>query len=543
MTRSNLQIAMTLDENLDDIKRARIWSELEDRIALDTSTPRAPAAPAASRRSLLAGGFAFAFAAAAVLAFTLWPRTSKVAIDVASDALTVPADATVSAQLGPHTRASVVGPARLALRRTGDATVVALERGTLLADFAGGSNRTLQIDAPGATIEIVGTLFSVEVSSGSTCTSVAHGRVKVTSTASSSVMFVGGGERYCVGAVVRPAIEPIVPAVREALERHEATITAQAEMPLQAQMSPSPSPSASARDDVDGATPPAGAVDVAPGTASADVDVSPPRPRVKSASPAGSSSSNRPAPPTASSSSHRAASPTASTSSNRTASTSTPTASTSSNRATPPTVTTSPPAAPPESTSTSATPSAAAPPTTPTSAVPAPPNPAPQSKPMSAADLYATADTALAARDAAAADRALATLVTTYPDSPLVEQALFDRARIAHQRKQWPAARQHLARLTGGLLAEPSHWLRCRIEIDARENGAARTCLIEYRSAFTRSPHDLDALALLARLAHATGGCRGAAAAVDELVAKYPRTTLAASWRARCANQPTGAQP
>jgi hypothetical protein len=90
-------------------------------------------------------------------------------------------------------------------------------------------------------------------------------------------------------------------------------------------------------------------------------------------------------------------------------------------------------------------------------------------------------------------------------------------------------------------LAEPAQWLRCRVDVDARDQDARR-CLDAYRVAFPQSPHDLDALALLARLAHASGGCAGAAPQIDELARRYPRTTLAAGWRARCP-RPAGAKP
>jgi uncharacterized protein HemY len=162
----------------------------------------------------------------------------------------------------------------------------------------------------------------------------------------------------------------------------------------------------------------------------------------------------------------------------------------------------------------------------------------------SAADIYQVADAALAARDLAAADRALATLVAEYRDSRLIEQALLDRARIAHQRRDWSAARQHLATLaamSSKLLAEPAQWLRCRVDVDARDQDARR-CLDDYRVAFPRSPHDLDALALLARLAYASGGCVAATPHIDELALRYPRTTLAAGWRTRCP-RPSGAKP
>ena len=156
--------------------------------------------------------------------------------------------------------------------------------------------------------------------------------------------------------------------------------------------------------------------------------------------------------------------------------------------------------------------------------------------PLTAEELYRGAEAALAARDFAAADRALARLIAEQPGSSLVDQALYERARIAYQQRAWSAARSHLAQLAavaGTPLAEPGHYLRCRIAIETREDRAA-ACLVDYRAAFPRSPHDLDALALLVQLAHARDGCRGAAVLLEELAQSHPRTTLAAAWRARC---------
>jgi outer membrane protein assembly factor BamD (BamD/ComL family) len=167
--------------------------------------------------------------------------------------------------------------------------------------------------------------------------------------------------------------------------------------------------------------------------------------------------------------------------------------------------------------------------------VPAGPIPASPARPTPD-ELYRTAEAALVARDRAAADRVLATLIAEYPGSRLVDQALYERARIAYQQRAWPAARSHLAGLAAvpnTPLAEPGHYLRCRIAVEARDASAA-ACLADYRAAFPRSTHDLDALALLAQLAHQAAGCAGAAKLVDELAQNYPRTKLAAAWRARC---------
>jgi hypothetical protein len=172
----------------------------------------------------------------------------------------------------------------------------------------------------------------------------------------------------------------------------------------------------------------------------------------------------------------------------------------------------------------------------PRAAVPAAPDPAPPPPPPGPEELYRTAEAALAARDPAAADRALAELLAAHPGSLLVDQALYERARIAYQQRAWAAARNHLARLAATprtLLAEPGSYLRCRIAVETAEP-SAEACLAGYRAAFPRSAHDLDALALLVQLSHARGGCSGAEPLVDELAQSHPRTTLAAAWRARC---------
>jgi hypothetical protein len=120
----------------------------------------------------------------------------------------------------------------------------------------------------------------------------------------------------------------------------------------------------------------------------------------------------------------------------------------------------------------------------------------------------------LAARDTAAAERALARLVTEYASSPLVEQALYERARIAYQQRAWATARRHLDRLLAlpaTRLAEPGQYLACRIAVEARD-GEAAACLVAYRKAHPRSPHDHDVPGMLVQLDHAAGGCRGCAA-------------------------------
>jgi TolA-binding protein len=488
-------------------------------------------------------GIAAAAAVAAVaLVVVRWPRNHD------QRTLAVPVDTTVASRIGPHTAASIVGPARIdILGSSGDATAVRLHSGTLLAEFTSGPGRSLRIDAPGAVVEVVGTLFAVEARGGATCASVAHGRVRVTTAA--GVVHVEGGQRYCTG----DAIRPIADDMRDALARHDATLLARgtppAGAPEAARAADKPaaedSPPALAVVPASASPPSVGAPHVTDASRSAAV----PPANATSTSPSsiatGQGSRSMGAPPSGTGRSRPSGTPPSATAPSRSA-VALPADATSQRRSpvTPPSAASpSQPAIAPPPDATNPSPTARIPSqgTTSTAGLPAvsarpvAPEPAPPRQ-LTPDELYRAAEAALAARDLAAADRALGALVTEHPGSQLLDQALYERARIAYQQRAWSAARSHLARLAalpGTLLAEPGHYLRCRVAVESRDPSAA-TCLAGYRAAFPRSPHDLDALALLAQLAHDRGGCAGAAALIDELAQSYPRTTLAAAWRARC---------
>jgi len=152
-------------------------------------------------------------------------------------------------------------------------------------------------------------------------------------------------------------------------------------------------------------------------------------------------------------------------------------------------------------------------------------------------ELYRAVERALAKRDADAADRALARLVTEVPTSALVDQAHYERARIAYARRAWGAARRHLDALAAvprTPLAEAGRYLGCRIAVEAKDGDAPR-CLRDYRASYPHGPHDQDVLGLLAQLAFADGGCRAAQPAIDELAHRHATSALAKAWRARCA--------
>ncbi len=487
---------LTADDRLDDITRARMWSRIEDR--LDAPVPQ----HAGSKRTAAIVLAAVAAAATIVLVIRTFPARDD-------HDLTVAADAILTSRLGPHARAALVGPARLELLGpAGDVTAARLHDGTLLAEFEGGPGRGLRIEAGDLIVEIVGTLFAIEVHGREACVAVAHGTVRVTSHA--EVQLVTDRQQLCSGELAPHAIPD---PVSDQLARHARSIAIALAPPVP----------------VDPVSPPS--------NRSAPADVAARLP----GAPIVTAPSNRPEPPDVGAPSPRA----------------------SIARATVPTVSqrlveSAPPAVvpPPRSPSPDSSSSARAerapvesqdrsaprdPVTTPTADVPPEPVTAapPVAAPPSAEALYHAAEVALAAGDRAAADRALARILAMSA-SALADQALYERARIAYQNRSWPAARRFLATLAtypNTPLAEPGRYLDCRIAVQAGDRDAER-CFLEYRSAYPQSPHDLDVLAVLAQLAHARAGCPAARTAREELIARYPRTDRAAAWRSRCPETP-----
>jgi TolA-binding protein len=523
MTDQVMRDVLTADDRLDDVGRARMWSRLEDRIA--TPAPRAARWP-----------FAVGFAACAAAVIAVWMVRRAPAVD----GWEAPADATLTMRIGPHTDAALIGPGRMrVIGEAGDVTRVRVERGTLLAEFSGGPGRALHVEAPGMQVDVVGTLFAVEIEAARTCVSVAHGRVRAV--IDERETSVDGGQQACTHESAPRAIEP---RMRETLERHAAIVAVghpaePAPAPAPAPAIASAAPSAAPPPDEHPAIAAAEPHDVAPhdvavhDVAAHDLaphDVAPhvaaphdvaahevaphvaaahaaaPRivvPHVVAPAPAPEPEPIAPAAPAIASTDVVPAAPAVD----------------------------APKSEPPK-------PAADAPKSAPPKPAPAAPQPAPA--PPSADELYRAAEGALARRDTAAADRALAELVATSPSSPLVGQALYERARIAYQRRAWPDARRlldTLAKRSDPALAESGHYLTCRIAVDSHDRDAAR-CLADFRVAYPRSPHDRDVLGTLAQLALASGGCAAARPHVAELASRYPHSALAAAWRAKCPETP-----
>jgi hypothetical protein len=515
----NMRAAMTADDQLDDIKRARIWLKIDDALALRAS----------GRRIGWRWPVALASAAAVAAAIALVARARTT--DGDARVLSAPPDVTITASLGPHARAAIVGPAQLAVTSSiGELTTLRLDSGTLYAQFDGGPGRALRVVAPGATVDVVGTLFAIEAGAGASCVSVAHGRVRVTSAGGETL--VGARERWCTGDA---KTAPIEPRIDDALARHAGVLASRDPATDSAAANASSAPATAESPPASTASSPANTTLSMSDSRTANT------PSPATSSPSNTSLSTTDSRAATTKSPSNAGSPRASTTSSKDVTTS----SAISSPGSPATPTVPPPSTSPSShpsiagsvrpsISSSRTSTADEPADAPEPPVEAPQPPAPQ--PPTGADLYREAEAALARRDSTAADRSLARLLADDPHSPLADQALYERARIAYQRHAWSEARRHLdalATIPTTPLTEPGRYLACRIAVEAHDADATR-CLSEYRAVYPRSAHDLDVLAMLVQLVHADTGCAGARKLVDELVRQYPASPLARGWRARC---------
>lgn len=153
------------------------------------------------------------------------------------------------------------------------------------------------------------------------------------------------------------------------------------------------------------------------------------------------------------------------------------------------------------------------------------------------AELYATAEQALRYNDTTLADALLARLIVDHPESALVDEALFERARMAYESGAWTAARGSLERLLEMKetpLRGSAQFLACRIAVRTRDRDAGR-CLDELRSATADARVALEALELRIQVAFEQQGCAGARPYVDELAAAAPARPAVKTWRTRCA--------
>ena len=147
--------------------------------------------------------------------------------------------------------------------------------------------------------------------------------------------------------------------------------------------------------------------------------------------------------------------------------------------------------------------------------------------------LYARAEAALRQGKHKQAIRLLRRLARLHVSSPLRDTARYDLARLALDRGKTDQARKQLKKLlaTGRdrSLRDPAHFMLCRIEVKVGDTKHAVRCLATFRGLYPLSPHDQEALHLLAHLRlKAAGGCGAAAPLAKEYLRRYPKGLFAA---------------
>jgi ferric-dicitrate binding protein FerR (iron transport regulator) len=244
----------SVDDRLDDMTRARLTAALAARLdGLPATSPaRSRLAAwrlAVRRRPFTAAALPCALALAALVVLARLPHgevpmraaipsiptspSPRIAAAVGSpvpsertlsesfDRLEVPAGTSVRARLRDTVKLTLVGPATLEVMASRPAFIeVSLRQGTLLATYDGAKGGTLRIHAPDQTVEIVGTLFMIDVKKSGTSVSVAHGRVVVRRTNEAGPVFVGGNQTLVSGM---RHVGPLDARTRDRLDSFEST--------------------------------------------------------------------------------------------------------------------------------------------------------------------------------------------------------------------------------------------------------------------------------------------------------------------------------
>src|SRR5205085_5209485 len=104
------------------------------------------------------------------------------------DRLEVPAGMRMRASLGAGAKVTLLGPADVQVSGADAGTIsLRLSAGTLLGEYDHRAGGRLLIESPGATTEVVGTRFSVEVAGRGSRVAVFEGRVTVRPNTGSTV--------------------------------------------------------------------------------------------------------------------------------------------------------------------------------------------------------------------------------------------------------------------------------------------------------------------------------------------------------------------
>jgi TolA-binding protein len=186
--------------SLDEVGRARLQASLFS--ALDQPPP-APPARARWRTWWPAGLVALGSAGLAVAATLLLAGTGQAPLPGAAapaisaapgfTRLEVPAGARIRTTVGQRATVMLIGPAEIeVLGPQGARAEARLLRGTLIGDYDHRMVGGLRIHSPGATTEVVGTLFAIEAAGADSRVSVDHGRVQVRDGRGQSVLVHGG---------------------------------------------------------------------------------------------------------------------------------------------------------------------------------------------------------------------------------------------------------------------------------------------------------------------------------------------------------------
>jgi len=150
--------------------------------------------------------------------------------------------------------------------------------------------------------------------------------------------------------------------------------------------------------------------------------------------------------------------------------------------------------------------------------------------------LYQSAEAAMRAHDSARAEQELTRVVTEFPTDELADTALYELARLAFTRGDATATREHLDALQArgsGRYLEQAALLSCRLYSRAGQLADSEHCWQGFRARYPDSPHDAEALAVLASETHKQRGCRAAAGLLGEYLRRYPDGPFAQEARQR----------
>jgi TolA-binding protein len=500
---------LAADDALDDLTRTQVLARLLEARRQERASGATAARP---RHRALIGWSVAASAVAAVLMIAVLPRperrptegtqsfqvlaiepyavhsTSGASLGLSGrglDRVELLAGASMRARLGRAADLVLLGPLDVAVRN-GDERVVVLEltRGTLIGDLDGAAGRSLRIATPDAAVDIVGTRFVVEASSGSTRVFVEHGRVRVESRG--QVHLLGARQEWTtdradaapLGARGARLFEHAAQDGLEALAPESSEATAEA--PAEAGRGASRPRQAVAAN---------GALPVTEPTRRAPT----PHRAERSPHPARGVAFSGNAAPAGAGDGERAPRP-------------------------------EPPVAP-----------------APAAAVAPADVPAPQKVgEETASSLYRRAETALRRGDDIAAKRLLDQLVRTFPSELMTDSARYELALMAERagdaNEVRAQTREILRSGAQGPFVDPARFLRCRITL-AEDRKAAALCLTRFVSDFPRSPHDEVALRALIDLAREASRCAEAKQFAETYLQRHPRGRFAADAeraRGRC---------